>query len=217
MMFNARVVLRTMGSQSVSVAVGVVFDDHGNVMLARTTYGTRSIGPPGGRIEQGESPELQPAESSARNRFEIHVDGLIGIYSFTDQDHEAIVHAFLCSIVGGELRIQRDEISEVIWSDPRSLPEPADLVGPFAIADALDHNWGVIREGLVWRPASWGIWSRRDGWTRAMSGAKTERATRRSTPETAWATGVSPGRRSIRGSRRVTFPNAGTGERVLPY
>jgi hypothetical protein len=95
-----------MGSQSVSVAVGVVFDDQGSVMLARTAYGARQIGPPGGRIE----------------------------------------------LVGGELRIPRDEISEVIWSDPRSLPEPADLVGPFAIADALDHNWGVVREGLVWRP-----------------------------------------------------------------
>ena len=142
-----------MGSQSVSVAVGVVFDDHGNVMLARTTYGTRQIGPPGGRIEQGESPVAAARrEFLEETGFEIHVDRLIGIYSFTDQDHEALVYAFFCSIVGGELRIQRDEISEVIWSDPRSLPEPADLVGPFAIADALDHNWGVVREGLVWRP-----------------------------------------------------------------
>ena len=142
-----------MGSQSVSVAVGVVFDDHGNVMLARTTYGARQIGPPGGRIEQGESPVAAARrEFSEETGFEIHVDRLIGIYSFTDQDHEALVYAFLCSIVGGELRIQRDEISEVIWSDPRSLPEPADLVGPLAIADALDHNWGVVREGLVWSP-----------------------------------------------------------------
>ena len=142
-----------MRSHSVSVAVGVVFDDDGRVLLARTTYGTRSIGPPGGRIEQGESPVAAARrEFSEETGFEIHVDRLIGIYSFTDQDHEALVYAFFCSIVGGELRIQRDEISEVIWSDPRSLPEPADLVGPLAIADALDHNWGVVREGLVWRP-----------------------------------------------------------------
>jgi len=142
-----------MGSQSVSVAVGVVFDDHGNVMLARTTYGARQTGPPGGRIEQGESP-IAAARREFREEtgFEIHVDRLIGIYSFTDQDHEALVYAFLCSIVGGELRVPTDEISEVIWSDPRSLPEPADMVGPFAIADALDHNWGVIREGLAWSP-----------------------------------------------------------------
>ena len=139
--------------QSVSVAVGVVFDDQGNVMLARTAYGARQIGPPGGRIERGESPVAAARrEFSEETGFEVHVDRLIGIYSFTDQDHEALVYAFLCSIVGGELRIPTDEISEVIWSDPRSLPEPADLVGPFAIADALDHNWGVVREGLVWRP-----------------------------------------------------------------
>ena len=130
-----------------------MFDDHGNVMLARTTYGARQIGPPGGRIEQGESPVAAARrEFSEETGFEVHVDRLIGIYSFTDQDHEAVVYAFLCSIVGGELRIPPNEISEVIWSDPRSLPEPADLVGPFAIADALDHNWGVVREGLVWRP-----------------------------------------------------------------
>ena len=142
-----------MGSQSVSVAVGVVFDDHGNVLLARTAYGARQIGPPGGRIEQGESPVAATRrEFSEETGFEVHVDRLIGIYSFADQDHEALVYAFLCSIVCGELRIPRDEISEVIWSDPRSLPEPADLVGPFAIADALDHNWGVVRDGLAWRP-----------------------------------------------------------------
>ena len=141
-----------MGSESVCVAVGVVFDDHGDVMLARTAYGARQIGPPGGRIEEGESPVAAARrEFSEETGFEVHVDRLIGIYSFTDLDHEALVYA-LCSIVGGELRIPRAEISEVIWSDPRSLPEPADLVGPFAIADALDHNWGVVREGLVWRP-----------------------------------------------------------------
>jgi ADP-ribose pyrophosphatase YjhB (NUDIX family) len=142
-----------MGSQSVSVAVGVVFDDQGNVMLARTTYGARQIGPPGGRIEQGESPVAAARrEFSEETGFEIHVDRLIEMYSFTDQDHEALVYAFLCSIVRGELRIPRAEISEVIWSDPRSLPEPADVVCPLAIADALEHNWGVVREGLVWKP-----------------------------------------------------------------
>ncbi len=142
-----------MGLRSVSVAVGVVFDDDGNVMLARTTYGARHIGPPGGRIEHGESPVAAVRrEFSEETGFEIHVDRLIGIYSFTDQDHEALAYAFLCSIVAGELRIQRDEISEVVWSDPQSLPEPADVVGPLAIADALEHKWGVIREGLAWKP-----------------------------------------------------------------
>ncbi len=142
-----------MGSRSVSVAVGLVFDDHGKVMLARTTYGTCSVGPPGGHIEQGESPVAAARrEFNEETGFEIHVERLVGIYSFTERDHEAVVYAFLCSIVGGELRIQTDEISEVVWSDPRKLPEPADLVGPLAIADALDHNWGVVREGLVWRP-----------------------------------------------------------------
>jgi 8-oxo-dGTP pyrophosphatase MutT (NUDIX family) len=106
----------------VSVAVPVVFDDHRNAMLARTTYGARQIGPPGRRIEQGESPVAAGRrEFSEETGFEIHVDRLIGIYSFTDEDHEAFVYAFLCSIVGGELQIQRDEISEVIWSDPREM------------------------------------------------------------------------------------------------
>ena len=142
-----------MRSHSVSVAVGVVFDDDGRVLLARTTYGTRSIGPPGGRIEQGESPVAAARrEFKEETGFEVCVERLIGFYSFTDQDHETLVSAFLCSIVGGELQIPSDEISEVVWSNPRNLPEPADLVGPLAIADALDHNWGVVREGLPWRP-----------------------------------------------------------------
>jgi 8-oxo-dGTP pyrophosphatase MutT (NUDIX family) len=68
-----------MGSQLVSVAVGVVFDDDGNVMLARTAYGQRQIGPPGGRIEQGESPiAAARREFSEETGFEVHVDRLIG-------------------------------------------------------------------------------------------------------------------------------------------
>jgi len=140
-------------AQSVAVAVGVVFDADGCVLLARTTYGEQSIGPPGGRIEDGESPVAAVRrEFKEETGLDVAVGRLIGFYSFTDEDHETRVYAFLCSIIGGELRIPRDEISEVLWADPQSLPEPVDMVGPLAIADAQAHNWGVVREALPWRP-----------------------------------------------------------------
>jgi hypothetical protein len=61
------------------------------------------------------------------------------------------VHAFLCAITGGEPQVPREEISELLWADPQRLPEPVDMVGPFAIADAQAENWGVVREALPWK------------------------------------------------------------------
>ncbi len=83
---------------------------------------------------------------------DVAVERLIGFYSFTDGDHETSVHAFLCAIIGGEPRVPREEISELLWADPQRLPEPVDMVGPFAIADAQAENWGVVREALPWKP-----------------------------------------------------------------
>jgi hypothetical protein len=80
------------------------------------------------------------------------VERLIGVYSFANENHETFAYAFLCSIIGGEPRIPREEISEVLWADPQRLPEPADMVGPLAIADARAENWGVVREALPWKP-----------------------------------------------------------------
>jgi 8-oxo-dGTP diphosphatase len=129
--------------RSQSVAVGVAFDADGHVLLVRTTYGERSYGPPGGRIEAGESPAAAVRrEFKEETGLDVAVERLIGFYSFTDEDHETRAYAFLCAIVGGELRLPRDEISEVLWADPQGLPEPADMVGPFAIADAASAKLG---------------------------------------------------------------------------
>jgi 8-oxo-dGTP diphosphatase len=142
-----------MRSQSVAVAVGIALDADGRVLLARISYGEQSYGPPGGRIEAGESPAAAVRrEFKEETGLDVAVERLIGFYSFTDEDHEARAYAFLCAIIGGELRLPRDEISEVLWADPESLPEPADMVGPFAIADAQAQNWGVVREALPWKP-----------------------------------------------------------------
>ena len=142
-----------MPREAVAVAVGVAFDANGCVLLVRTAYGEQSIGPPGGRIEVGESPVAAVRrEFKEETGLDVAVERLIGFYSFTDEDHETSVHAFLCSIIGGEPRVPREEISEFLWADPQRLPEPVDMVGPFAIADAQAENWGVVREGLPCKP-----------------------------------------------------------------
>jgi len=145
--------VRVVPSVSVSVAVGVVFDGDGQVLLVRTTYGMRSFGPPGGRIEQGELPAATARrEFKEETGLDVRVERLIGLYSFTDGEHETLAYAFLCSIVGGKPEIPHDEISESLWADPQRLPQQLDIVAPFAIADALAHEWGVVREGLLWSP-----------------------------------------------------------------
>ncbi len=100
----------TNWSQSVA---GVLIEE-GKVLLARHTYGggKGKLIIPGGYLEKGEMPEEALArEFKEEVGLSVKTENLLGI-RFNRKDWYAV---FSVKYVGGELRADRDEISEAVW------------------------------------------------------------------------------------------------------
>jgi len=123
-----------------------IFDEAGRLLLIKENYGQRRYGPPGGRMEAGESPQQavireveEEIEAKAR------VINLIGIYYFTWEPWLAF--AFRCEIVSGTPMVPATgEIAEVVWLDPQDLPSPQTNLLPCVLPDALSGMCGVVRD-----------------------------------------------------------------------
>ncbi|MBO6689582.1 MAG: NUDIX domain-containing protein [Henriciella sp.] len=107
---------------------GIVEDAHGQVLLVRHTY-TKGLFLPGGGVERGETTEL-----SLRRELEeeggVKVTGnpeLLGVFS----NHRVFRndHVLLYRVSSQDWEHCGDpigrEISEIIWCDPRALPDDA--------------------------------------------------------------------------------------------
>ncbi len=123
-----------------------IFDEAGRLLLIKENYGQRRYGPPGGRMEAGESPQQavireveEEIEAKAR------VINLIGIYYFAWEPWLAF--AFRCEIVSGTPMVPATgEIAEVVWLDPQDLPSPQTNLLPRVLPDALSGMCGVVRD-----------------------------------------------------------------------
>lgn len=128
-------------------ASALVFDDDGRVLLIKENYGRRRYGPPGGRVEDGETPwEAVVREVREEVCAEAIVKHLVGLY-LVQSEPPLLNFAFRCAIEAGEPSLPgTGEIADFGWFDPSQLPEPLTNSGPHAIADAVAGRVGVFRK-----------------------------------------------------------------------
>ncbi len=142
-----RVVHDETGASSLSITVAAcIFDEAGRILLIKENYGRRRYGPPGGRMEAGESPR-QAVIREAREEIgvDVRVSHLIGMYYFADEPWLAF--AFRCEIESGQPIVpSTGEIAEIGWFDSDDLPMPLTNLSPHAIPDAVRGECGVVRD-----------------------------------------------------------------------
>ena len=127
-------------------ATAFVYDDAGRILLIRENYGQRRYGPPGGAVDEGESPQ----DAAVREALEevgvtVAVRHLIGIRWATRDGERFLGFGFLCDLVDGTPHIpDPGEIAEVGWFDPAQLPSPAThMLRAFALP-ALRGERGLV-------------------------------------------------------------------------
>lgn len=128
-------------------ASALLFDEAGCVLLIHESYGRRRWGPPGGRVEDGETPWLAAVrETREEVNIDVAVDHLVGLY-LVISDQSLLNFAFRCTILAGTPTPGHpDEISEIGWFEADQLPSLMTNSGPHAIADAVRGERGVFRE-----------------------------------------------------------------------
>ena len=138
------------GASSLSMTVAAfIFDAAGRILLIKENYGRRRYGPPGGRIEAGESPrQAVLREVREETGLQVRVSRLIAMYYFADEPWLAF--AFRCEIEQGEMALpETGEIAEVGWFDPRNLPTPQTNLALRAIPDAVRGEYGIVRDFIA--------------------------------------------------------------------
>lgn len=127
-------------------ATAFVYDGSGRILLIRENYGDHRYGPPGGAVDEGESPQ----DAAVREAMEevgvtVEVRHLIGIRWATRGGERFLGFGFLCDLVAGTPHIpDPGEIAEVGWFDPAQLPSPAThMLREFALP-ALRGARGLV-------------------------------------------------------------------------
>ncbi len=127
-------------------AVATIFDDEKRVLLVHQTYKGSKWAWPGGVVEDGEAPWTAVVrEVKEETGLDVQVVRLVSVYHSADQS--ALGFQFLCRVVGGELRVDGQEISEARFFDLARLPAPMTVPGRQRVADALaDYAEPILRE-----------------------------------------------------------------------
>ena len=127
-------------------ATAFVYDDDGRILLIRENYGEHRYGPPGGAVDEGESPQAAAVrEAMEEVGVVVEVRHLIGIRWATRGGERFLGFGFRCDLVEGTPHIpDPEEIAEVGWYDPANLPSPAThMVRAFAVP-ALRGERGLV-------------------------------------------------------------------------
>lgn len=101
-------------------AVALVFNDSGEVLLVRENYGDRRFGPPGGGVDEGESP-MQCCVREAREEagIEVEIAHLAGVRWARRGPESFLGFGFVCRIIGGSPTLPTTgEISELGLGEP---------------------------------------------------------------------------------------------------
>lgn len=137
------------------VAAGVaavVFAGSGRVLLGRRAD-NGLWGLPSGHVEPGETVE-EAARREVREEagLRVEVAKLVGVYSDpesqtfvypTGEAVQFVTSCFLCRVVGGELRADGRETTDVAFFDPKRLPADLLTMHPRWLSDALPRDEAV--------------------------------------------------------------------------
>lgn len=141
---------------SLPLAVNVaVLDGSGRLLMTqREDFEVWCL--PGGHVDEGESLGAAAVrEVLEETGLHVSLDRLVGLYSRPRWGgyHTAVV--FAASPVGGALRAQPDEVRELGFFAPESLPEPLLRGHAERIHDVLaGHGGSVVKTHDVFRPAA---------------------------------------------------------------
>jgi len=128
-------------------AAAFLFDEAGRVLLILENYGHRRFGPPGGRVEPGESPaEAAVRETREEVGIEIGIDHLVGVRTWEDSYRRRwLGFAFRAEILGGEPTIASPwEIADVGWFDPAAPPQPLTRLAERFLLPASRGERGLV-------------------------------------------------------------------------
>jgi 8-oxo-dGTP diphosphatase len=135
-----------MSNPSLAVAVGL-FDEAGQVLLVHQNYGRRRWSLPGGIIEPSESPHAAAVrEVEEETGLRVELQHLVGVY-YLRRDKPGIGFMFLGRALDDRTPApQTNEIDELGWFDPASLPHPAVESLSFVVQDAAAGRCGSFKE-----------------------------------------------------------------------
>ena len=126
---------------------GVVFNDAGEILLVRHSYGGRNWFLPGGGHRGGESPEeAMVREMREETGLAVAITGLVGVYFYTGWHNRDHIYVFACQRVGGDLQRVGGEIADIRWFPPDDLP-PNQMLALDRILD--DWRRGVAGYGRI--------------------------------------------------------------------
>ena len=136
------------GTQSVlTLAAGAfIFNEAGQVLLIRENYGQFRYGPPGGAVDEGESPQAAAVrETMEEANLVVVVRDLIGV-RWSDADGDRFLgFGFRCEVVSGEPAIvDPGEISEIGWFDPYHPPQPTTNMARLLLVPAAEGRSGLV-------------------------------------------------------------------------
>lgn len=122
-------------------AAAAIFDEDGRILLVRHSYGRLNWELPGGVAQSGESPEQTAVREVAEETGLMVVPQRVtGIYSEPGHRLGASMHFVLrCRREPGdaEPRIASDEIIDLAWVEPATLPRPISDFTVRRITDAM--------------------------------------------------------------------------------
>ncbi len=130
------------------LVASVVVVQGGQVLLHRKRSGIWSL--PGGLVESHESvADAAVREGQEETGLELCLERLVGVYSRGDDLHAVV---FAARAVGGSLQIDEDEVWELRYFDPVTLPETlAPEMRPQIEATVAGVGGGMVwSEGRPW-------------------------------------------------------------------
>jgi 8-oxo-dGTP pyrophosphatase MutT (NUDIX family) len=107
---------------------------------------------PGGALEIGESAEeavIREVQEEAG--LSVKVDSLIEVYTkyfdvYSNGDKaQTMLFFFQCSVVGGNLNVDREETFDLAFFDPHNAPEPFNQQHRDMLSDYMSQRRGVFR------------------------------------------------------------------------